>query len=164
MSSEELGSIGQTHFDHRGGSAWTGPSLRSAADPEENRQGVDDEVQLSRPEELALQLLRERVLERSRRCLGLERPQIAFLAAPLSPMESFVGRLISDQNLLASGRCGSWPIGRIKAAMEEGMTSGLEETLEILLELDELDAGSWGKISAALTEFQRKIQAAMTPD
>lgn len=161
MSSEELGSIGQTHFDHRGGSAWTPPSLRDPQQQPAADRPVGDEVQLSRPEELALQLLRERVLEHSRRALGLDRPQISFVAGPLTPMESFVGRLISDQNLLAARRCGHWSVGRIQRAQEEGMTSGLEETLQILLELDELDEQSWGKISSALAEFQRKIQSAL---
>ncbi|MHC5065400.1 MAG: hypothetical protein ACYTG5_15645 [Planctomycetota bacterium] len=163
MSSEELGAIGQTHFDHRGGSAWSGSFLHDPEADSEASPGAVDEVQLSRPEELALQLLRLRVLEHSRRALRLDHPQITFAAGALSPMESFVGRLISDQNLLAARRCSHWPTGRIQAALEEGMTSGLEETLQILLELDELDADSWGKISAALGEFQRKIESALPP-
>ena len=162
MSSEELRSIGSTGFDHAGGST-PAPHVGVGRSQDEDPPVVtqDDQIQLRLPDELTLQLLRERVLEHSRVNLRLDKPQIHFAAAPLTPMESYVGRLLSDQNLLAATRRGRWPEARIDAAIEDGMTAGLEETLEILFELDKLTDESWGQIRGVLAEFHRKVESTL---
>ncbi len=167
MASEHLRSIGSTGFDHTGGSAFTPQAGggRSTAEPEIAKKQEDDQVQLSCPQELTLRLLRERILEHSRVQLQLARPQISFAVVPPTSnegsMERYVGRLISDQNLLAAVRRGDWPDAQIDAAIEDGMTTGLEETLQVLFELDQLTEESWGQIRGFLAEFHRKVESAL---
>lgn len=161
MASEELRSIGSTGFDHAGGSAFSPQSMGTR--PQEvsevpSRSG--DQVELSQPHELTLRLLRERILEHTRTNLQLDKPQISFVVDPSANMESFVGRVLSDQNLLAAGRRGQWPKVQIDAALEDGMTSGLEETLQVLFELDQLTDTSWAQIQGFLAEFHRKVASA----
>ena len=123
-----------------------------------------DQVHLTEPRLATLRLLRERILENTRLYLDLPRtpggPRFA-LGDP-DRADLFVGRLLSDQNLLASRRGGAWPPQQIRSALLEGMIQGLAETLEILFELDELNQTSWNLVSDVLKVFHRKVESAGT--
>jgi len=124
-----------------------------------------DDVVLTEPRLAALQLMRHRVLERTREGLDLPRTAshaIAFADVSYPRADLFVGRLLSDQNLLASRRRDSWPEARIAAVLEEGITSGVAETLEVLHEVGKLDADTWGLLCGVIDEFHRKVDAART--
>ena len=123
------------------------------------RRGLD-EVRLTPPVEVTLRLLRERILERTRQALSLpvdRRTLGAFVAAPGDGTEQIVGRLISEQNWLAGRRRAEWGEARVAAALQEGTTRGLEETIEILEDLGELDAQTWELIGAVTDEMHRKL-------
>ncbi len=122
-----------------------------------------DEVELTEPHRVALRLLRSRVLELTRERLELTRatePHIEFAPSLGRQADVFVGRLLSDQNLMAAGRRQEWPAERLAQALEDGMTDGLAETLEVLDEVGKLDAETWGLVCGVLEAFQRKVMAA----
>lgn len=121
---------------------------------------AEDCVQLTRPHLAALRLLRERVLENTRLCLDLPPQGIhkqRFVQVPAHRPRAFLGRLISDQNLLSAPRRGHWPVAEVDAALHEGLVQGVAETLEILFELDELDAVAWRLLNGVIDEFYRKL-------
>ena len=157
-----IGPVAGTQFG--GGHGAAGPALPPASNDEERpapRRRLDD-VELTEPRRAALRLLRERILERTRLELELPRGAAVTFAAPGAPdrADVFVGRLLSDQNLLAARRRDRWEAERVDAALETGMTEGLAETLELLHDLDELDAESWGLVNSVLDEFHRKVVSA----
>lgn len=123
------------------------------------RRGLD-EVRLSAPLEVTLRLLRERVLEGTRRALELpadvKAPQ-TLTPTPQDSTERLVGKLISEQNWLAARRRAEWGEERVAAALQEGTTRGLEETLEILEDLGELDEATWELLGAVTDELHRKL-------
>lgn len=124
-----------------------------------HRRGLD-EVRLSPPLEITLRLLRERVLESTRQALELpsdvKAPQ-TLAPAPEDDTERLVGKLISEQNWLAARRRSEWDEPRVAAALREGTTRGLEETLEILEDLGELDEATWELLGAVTDELHRKL-------
>lgn len=117
---------------------------------------------LTRPGTVALNLLRERVLEATRQHLELPRVRGAagFTPSLGDEAEVYVGRLLSEQNVLAAQRRGDWSEDRVAAAVEAGMNDGLGETLDILHELGELDTATWQLVCGVLEEFQRKVASA----
>ena len=121
-----------------------------------------DQVHLTEPRLATLRLLRERILENTRLFLDLPRlpggPR--FAQGDAERADLFVGRLLSDQNLLAGRRGGVWPPEQIRNALLEGMIQGLAETLEILFELEELNKTSWNLVSDVLNVFHRKVESA----
>ena len=121
-----------------------------------------DQVHLTEPRLATLRLLRERILENTRLYLDLPRSPGGprFAQGDAERADLFAGRLLSDQNLLASRRGGAWPPERIRNALLEGMIQGLAETLEILFELDELNKASWNLVSDVLNVFHRKVESA----
>ena len=122
---------------------------------------------LTEPRLATLRLLRQRILARTRRELDLPNhapPGIEFAGGGSSDATVFVGRLLSDQNLLAGSRRAAWEPARVALALENGMTDGLSETLEVLHEVGELDADAWQLVCGVLEEFERKVCAAERTD
>ncbi len=146
---------------HAGGDG-TRPRAQGAR-PKPPRQSLD-QVHLTAPRLATLRLLRERVLENTRLHLDLPRSPGGphFIVREVERADLFVGLLLSDQNLLASHRGSTWPPHQIRNAMEQGMTQGLAETLEILHELDELDETSWNLVCDVLSAYHRKVDSAST--
>lgn len=166
MEPREIDPLNNPGFDHPREQGWGGAAPGPRRPSEEPGDGpveeADDQVVLHRPTHTTLALLRERVLEATRRALGVPRDsQTPVFAAGTHPSaEQVLGRILSEQNLLASRRRGDWSLKRIDAALEEGMVSGTAETLEVLDELGELDAQSWGLVCAVLHAFHRKVEEA----
>ena len=121
-----------------------------------------DQVEFTAPRRATLLLLRERILESTRIALDLRDNYTGprFITREVERADLFVSRLLSDQNLLASRRGGDWSPVLIRHALEEGMTQGMSETLEILFELDELDETSWALVCDILDAFHRKVESA----
>ena len=157
MDHAEIGPVGASHF----GTAQSGSyfPLRRAA-LAARREAGRDSVQLTEPHMAAFRLLRERVLENTRLALGLPRNAIGqypFARIPGDRVQVFLGRLISDQNLLAGKRRGTWLGSAICKAIEESLVQGIEETLEILYELDELDLDIWRLVSSVIDAYYEKV-------
>lgn len=121
-----------------------------------------DQAEFTAPRRATLRLLRERILENTRLALELRDNYTGprFITREVERADLFVSRLLSDQNLLASRRGGDWSPARIRHALEQGMTQGMSETLEILHELDELDETSWALVCDILDAFHRKVDSA----
>ena len=167
MNSREVGPIGTSSFGGGPSRGW--PSSRGGVHGKEGRprRPALDQVELTEPNRATLLLLRERVLENTRTELGLERDPSVFRFAhhlPASSAADFVGRLLSDQNVLAGQRRSAWPPREIAGALERGTTQGVEETMQILYELEKLDEESWGLVCDVLDEFHRKVLAAHLQD
>jgi hypothetical protein len=162
MEHGEIGRVGATHF---GGHQAFGPAPGFPR-AQEHRPPRRDIIDLTEPHKAALRLLRERVLENTRLALDLPRrlaERFRFVQIPSQLPRVFFDRLISDQNMMASHRRGSWSAARVDAALEEGLVQGTAETAEILYELDELDVESWRLIGAVLDEYYRKL-AGVSPE
>lgn len=122
-----------------------------------------DRVELSTRAAAVLQVLRERVLHHTRTLL--EHPETghprAFAHADdLDRPAAFLGRLLSDQNLLAAARAGLWAPERIRRVVADAITLGAGDTLDVLHDVDRLDAEAWAAVEAVLLEFRRKLAAA----
>lgn len=162
-----IGPVARASFNG-GGQGGTGPHGGAVPGEPEARKPRPrlDEVVLTEPGRAALSLLRQRILERTRRELELPRGAAPAFVAPTSQHRAdlFVGRLLSDQNMLASRRRETWPAERVDAALETAMTDGTEETLQVLHELGELDDASWGLVCSVLDEFHSKVMRARGED
>jgi hypothetical protein len=166
MEHGEIGRVGATHFGgHQGGHPGFG--LAQAIDRvHDHRPTRRDIVDLTEPHKAALRLLRERILENTRLALDLPRrlaERFRFARIPAENPRAFLGRLLSDQNMMASHRRGSWPADRVDAALEDGLVQGAAETAEILFELDELDVDTWRLIGSVLDEYYNKLSG-VTPE
>ena len=158
----DIAPVGAAHFGSEGGP----PQLvvpPVARKRERRPHAFRDQVALTDPRRATLRLLRQRVLENTRLCLALSRPgELQFAAPERAPIDTWVGRLLSDQNMLASRRAGEWSPERVAEALEDGLDQGLMETLQILYELDELDTDAWQLVCDVQDEFHRK-QAGLPP-
>jgi hypothetical protein len=155
----QIRAVGRSRPGGGHGASGAGGSRQQEPDVPPIRRRLD-EVVLTGPHRATLHLLRQRILEHTRRELDLPRHGAAgveFAASEATGAGAFVGRLLSDQNLLAAARRGTWPPARIDAALEHGMTDGLAETLEVLHDVGELDAATWQLVCAVLEELQRKV-------
>lgn len=125
-----------------------------------------DRVDLSPAAEAVLQVLRERVLARTRELLALPPssggPGFAALEPDPTPA-LFLGRLLSEQNLLGSARAHSWAPERVRTAISQAITLGAADALDVLQDVDRLNADAWSAVEAVLLEFRRKVGAAMPP-
>ena len=159
MDHAEIGPVGASHFGATQGGSYF-PLRRAAL--EARREARGDTVELTEPHMAAFRLLRERVLENTRLALGLPRNavgQYPFARIPGDRVKVFLGRLISDQNLLAGKRRGTWLDGAIRKAIEESLIQGLQETLEILYELDELDLDIWRLVCSVIDAYYEKMMS-----
>jgi hypothetical protein len=118
-----------------------------------------DRVELTAPDAAALALLRQRVLAHTLELLALPALPPAPRFCELGPpsVEAFLGRLWGEQARLGCAREGEWPQARIDAALREAMTRGVEDALQILGELDQLDAPRWRLLCTALTAWVQRI-------
>lgn len=160
MGEGEIGGIG-----HCGGFAETpaGYLGARAQHSPKTRSPKVDRVDLTAPEVAALRLLRERVLEHTRQQLQL---QLTPAPAPIRVQESestpeiLVGRVLAEQAQLAAARRGTWTQERIEQALSEAMALAAGETLHILHELDQLEAGTWRVVCRAFDAWAEKVARA----
>jgi len=163
MDQAEIGPVGASQFETPQGGGYF-PLRRAAL--EARVAARRDTVELTEPHMAAFRLLRERVLENTRLTLGLPRSvvgQYPFARIPGDRVQVFLGRLISDQNLMAGKRRGQWLDAAIQSAIEESLEQGIQETLEILYELDELDMGIWRLVCSVIDAYYEKVVSA-TPE
>jgi hypothetical protein len=156
------GPIGSIRPPAEGSQRRRPPAANLATAPRLPRPALD-QVELTAPHAASMGLLRERVLENTRQALGLERDGRLdrFAVVPGGSVGDLAGRLLSEQNLLAGARRGEWPEVRVAHALEDGMTQGIEETMQILFELDALDEVTWGLVCGVLDAFHRKFANAV---
>jgi hypothetical protein len=155
----DVGAIGRAGFDQDRRNSGGDPGKQGEPSRAAPRRRFDA-VELTAPAQAALRLLRERVLDSTRQALELPRPgscAIHFAEPPLQRTEAFLGRLLSDQNLLAAPRRGRWPDARIDACLVGAMNRGVEQTLGVLHDLDALDETTWRLVVEVLDEFERKV-------
>ena len=100
------------------------------------RQRADEVARHGDVELVARELLRERVLARTRQRLGLPRtggnvPAFAESVASESTA-AFVGRLVGAQNLLAALRAKDLPPDRLRRDLDDAMRAGIVETRDLL--------------------------------
>ena len=160
MDHAEIGPVGASQFEAPQGGGYF--PLRQAA-LEARVEHRQDTVELTEPHLAAFRLLRERVLENTRLALGLPRSavgQYPFARIPGDRVQVFLGRLISDQNLMAGKRRGQWLDSAIQTAIEESLEQGIQETLEILYELDELDMDIWRLVCSVIDAYYEKVVSA----
>lgn len=121
----------------------------------------DDEVNLSAPDITALQVLRERVMARTRANLELSAspPTPGFAEPQVASLDQFLDRLLSQQNLLAAQRGRVWPHERIRLAVAEGMAQGAAETLDMMQEAGRVDADAVQMVLEAMAAYAKKIAA-----
>ena len=158
MKNGEIGPVPATSGFAQAPSGGYFPLRKDALEARRSQHG--DTVELTEPHRAALRLLRERVLENTRLELELPRdlhPHIQFARIPGEQPRVFLGRLLSDQNLLASKRRGEWLDSAVDAALEEGLLQGMNETLEILHDLDRLDSETWRLVCSVLDDFYRRV-------
>ncbi|MHC4896785.1 MAG: hypothetical protein ACYTGW_06715 [Planctomycetota bacterium] len=163
MDHAEIGPVGPSHFETPHGSTYFPLPAELEAEARIRR----DSVELTEPHMAAFRLLRERVLENTRLTLGLPRSavgQYPFACIPGDRVQVFLGRLISDQNLLAGKRRGDWLEPAIRDAIEDSLMQGIEETLEILYELDELDMDIWRLVCSVIDAYYEKMVAVSPAD
>ena len=121
-----------------------------------------DEVSFRPIASVALRLLRERVLARTREVLQLDES----IAVPVfaeyvegEPVPQFLGRLLSAQNQLAGRRTGVWDAVHLRQELVKALKLGADETVELLtadgLHVDEAVA----VVFLVLAEFERRIAA-----
>lgn len=159
MSEHEISGIGRfSHFGEHLSDREAAPRRHA---PRRRLDGTD-RVELSAPEVATLGLLRQRVLVRTREQLALDdvpaHPRFHELVR--TDADAFLGRLWGEQNLLASARDGTWEPGRIQRALHDAMTLGVEDTLGMLCEQDQLDGASWRLLCDVLDTWARKIEHA----
>ena len=164
MKDGEIGRVGRAQFTERRMPP-PGPPPDSTI-VRHHRPERQDVVELTEPHRAALRLLRERILENTRLALKLTKrdsDQFHFVRIPAENAKVFLGRLISDQNAMASFRRGKWSPERVDAALEAGLVQGTAEATEVLYELDELDVFTWRMISSVVDEYYSRI-AGVLPD
>lgn len=111
---------------------------------------------------IALRLLRERVLARTRRQLELDDSIAVPLFAELvegEPVPEFLGRLLSAQNQLAGRRAGVWPGARIRQGLVLALHEGANETVELLTADGEHVVDAVAVVFEVLAEFGRRVAA-----
>ena len=136
-----------------GGEALPGPPV--AAGRRSDSERARDEVNLSSPDEALRKLVRERILSATRRRLApmgasarpTVRPvEIAFASA--SDLEAYVGQIRARQALLiaSSGERLSPPDAA--CLIREAALEGLANALDLLHEVERLDAHTWRSVVA----------------
>ncbi len=120
-----------------------------------------DRIELSDPERAALALIRERVLGHTRielRCTAAAAAATPhFVPDPHPTPGRFVSELLAEQNAVGALRREEWGVERVERRIAAATQRGVTEAIEILEELDRLDADGWDLIAAVLAELGRKI-------
>lgn len=118
-----------------------------------------DQVLLHPASSIVLQLLRERILARTRAALGLTGgaavPEFAEVVAT-EPLPQFVGRLLSAQNQLAALRRPPLELARSRRMLAEALQLGAQETSELLAGAEHAAEGQ-ALVRAVLVEFGRRL-------
>ncbi|MEZ5962779.1 MAG: hypothetical protein R3F56_02925 [Planctomycetota bacterium] len=159
MGEHEISGIGRfSHFGQRLDERDAAP--RRAA--RRQRFGGGDSVELSAPEVATLGLLRQSVLVRTRELLELDEVPAhpRFHELTRANADAFLGRLWGEQAQLASARDGQWEAARTQRALHDAMTLGVEDTLGMLCEQDQLDEPSWRLLCDVLDAWARKVEHA----
>lgn len=118
-----------------------------------------DQVLVHAASAIVLQLLRERILARTRVALGLPSslvvPEFAERVADES-LPDFVGRLLSAQNQLAARRLPPFDLARSRRLLAEALQQGAHETTELLAGAEHGAEGQ-ALVRAVLVEFGRRL-------
>ncbi len=149
------------------GRANGGTPPRSQSRPQASTPPAADRVTVVHGAMVALRLLRERVLARTRGLLELGEDVIGHEFAEMldgEPAPAFLGRLLSAQNLLAARRAGSWPGARVRACLDEALRGGAEETLELLAADGHADPAAVAIVAEVLTDYGRRLAALVAED
>jgi len=127
-------------------------------DAEAASAGAEDRVQLALGATIALPLLRERVLARTRSGLDLGPVAVPCFAEMLEgePVPAFLGRLLSAQNQLAACRAAVWSGERIRAVLAEALAAGAEETIDLLAADGHGPGGAIAIVTEVLEQFGRR--------
>ncbi|MEO0481073.1 MAG: hypothetical protein AAF196_16500 [Planctomycetota bacterium] len=125
-----------------------------------------DDVRRTAPTLAARRLLRQRVLENVRLLLGA--PRGPSTTGPVEPpfggIGPWVGRLLSECNGLMAQRHPDSDLDGAREALWEGLEQGAAETIEILHDLEELDAPAWMLVRGLFAELQRKWESVRQTD
>jgi hypothetical protein len=122
---------------------------------------AEDRVSVHPTCAVALQILRERVLARTRALLELDDAALGPTFAEIvdgEPVPSFLGRLLSAQNLLAARRLPDWPAARVRQALVDGLQQGATEAID-LLAADEQQGDAVALVADVLALHARRIAA-----
>jgi hypothetical protein len=139
------------------------PSQRPpATDSDSHAPAAEDRVMFRPVASIALRLLRERVLARTRQRLELDEAVVVPVFAEVvegEPVPKFLGRLLSAQNQLAALRAASWEPVRVREALMIALRQGADETVELLTaDGEHVDEGV-AIVFEVLAEFERRVAA-----
>ncbi|MCA8943756.1 MAG: hypothetical protein KDB80_14430 [Planctomycetes bacterium] len=147
----------------------TGKRPDGGASPVKRREdGLErraDRVDLHAPTRIVLDLIRERILTRTREALDVDatRGSVRFVEDTDQTVRAFVSRLVSEQNMIVSERRAAWPAEELETVVQRATEAGMTEAIEILDDLGRLDAAAYQLISEVLDELQRKISVSLPP-
>jgi hypothetical protein len=131
-----------------------------------HRAAGGDRVNLHAAAAVALALLRQRVLARTRALLELGEgptgPEFAEVTEG-EPVPVWLGRLLSAQNQIAARRAGDWPADRVRRACDQALHDGAAETLDMLAADGADDAAAIQVVAEALAEYARRVAALTDP-
>ena len=125
--------------------------------------GAADRVEVTAGATIALQLLRQRVLARTRMLLELEQAvTVPNFAEVLDgePVPAFLGRLLSAQNQLAACRTTAWPPERLRSCLADAMLLGADETIELLAADAHASSEAIDIVAEVVQQFSRRLAAA----
>jgi hypothetical protein len=125
--------------------------------------GAADRVQVAGGTAIVLQLLRERVLARTRELLQLPPTVTGHTFAEIldgEPVPTFVGRLLSAQNQLAACRVARWPPERLRSALADAVQFGADETVDLLAADAPTSNAAIHLVAEVVQHFDRRLAAA----
>ena len=95
-------------------------------------------------------LLRERILAATRAALSVERfaAPIRFADSVDAELGRFVGRIRSEQNLLAAANHENHDLSARQELLDGAVVDGLSEALDILFTVGELDEPTWRLVTS----------------
>lgn len=136
------------------------PGGAPTAHHDETARPQDDRAEVRRGRELALDLLRHRVLAHTRQQLELAPnapvPEFAEVADG-EPIPAFLGRLLSAQNQLAACCHGRFPAAELRRRLDGALQQGADETIDVLVENGTADAVA--VVVDVLAEYGRRLAA-----
>lgn len=132
------------------------PPRHREDEPADGRPRAHDEVCVRSDAVAALELLRERVLARTRAELGIGRVSVPVFAGSAAPesIEVFLSRLLSDQNQLAARAASASSGSELRPALTAAFEAGVAETGELLAEVP---GGGGAVVEQVAAEFARRI-------